>query len=790
MSEQQRTVITRKARLWPEIPSATIDLPAPPAFPNTVHPVMFIALICGMVGLCIYAVFFLIFLPRMSEANFFLGGLLTTSAFMLLLSVLSFFFQWHPTHKRRRELVEAYQQKLADMQIQLQAYVQQERQGRLELDPPLWLPEGVALPGYEGLSITPIIQRSLDNLDLQLWTRRASDPDFLALRLGLGQLPPSFAVQPAASLPADAELQVQVQDLQLASSWLIAPITVKLTGQNTTVLLGTQARLSQARQMVCLMLAHLAYHHSPEDVRIIVLAPESQRAIWDWSSLLPHTAHHSSQPGSTSTTRLPIEETLDVAHTVAIGSEAILSQMAILSRELSRRKMRRQEPGSQDGVPWLVVVVDHFDELEDLDQPTMFLNAAIMPFKKQKKRSHSDILNRPRLTDSPLQRSELALALQEGHALGVSVVSICNQASEIPSSAGLLVDLDQPQGILPSQLTSCARIRELSALAPQATLCQQLDTVPLETLHLLAMRMQLLRPAPVLQPEIRTQVDIRMLFEPRLDLMSYDPQAYWNEPSLRLSDGSPSLRIPIGLKLGDETQYLDIMKDGPHGLLTGQTGSGKSELLQTILAALAIAYRPGEVNFLLLDYNAGLTLEPFSQLPHTISFLSHVSSSAMIQRFMTMLRAEAQRREQRVKDGKLLPRLVIVIDEYAEIVRRNEGFLEEIFAITRTGREMGMHLLLASQRPEGSIGRQVRNAVQYRLCLRCSSPEESRDMLLREDAARLPMSIPGRGYLLHGDNQLDLFQAARVNVPALVQAPRQLRLQKAEVKVLPIVAQN
>ncbi len=172
------------------------------------------------------------------------------------------------------------------------------------------------------------------------------------------------------------------------------------------------------------------------------------------------------------------------------------------------------------------------------------------------------------------------------------------------------------------------------------------------------------------------------------------------------------------------------------------------------------------MTFLLIDYKAGLALEPFRTLPHTIGFLSNVSSPALIQRFITMLRAEATRREQRLHKGESMPRLLIVIDEFAEMATRTENVLTELFTITRVGREIGMHLLLSAQRPEGIISTKVRDYVQYRLCLRCASPDDSREVLGRIDAASLPASIPGRGYLLHGDNQLDLFQAARVTLPA------------------------
>ncbi|HET8912656.1 MAG TPA: FtsK/SpoIIIE domain-containing protein, partial [Ktedonobacteraceae bacterium] len=354
--------------------------------------------------------------------------------------------------------------------------------------------------------------------------------------------------------------------------------------------------------------------------------------------------------------------------------------------------------------------------------------------------------------------------------LGVSVLCVCENVAEVPTTSETLIDLEMktPPEELATVQTDLpqASIRTLQPDPPPVTSCDQLDVAPLEALQYLAQRMQPLWVASTKRLEIRVQADLRRLFEPPLDLYTYDPPARWSDPFFRMhvahKGEMPNMRIPIGLKIADEVQYLDFLKDGPHGLMIGQTGSGKSELLQTVITSLAVAYLPTEVNFLLIDYKAGLALEPFRRLPHTVGFLSNVSSPALIQRFITMLKAEATRREMEMKKGVRLPRLIIIIDEFAEMAKRTEAVLDELFTITRVGREIGMHLLLAAQRPEGIIATKVRDYVQYRLCLRCASPEDSREVLRRPDAANLPASIPGRGYLLHGDNQLDLFQAARV----------------------------
>jgi DNA segregation ATPase FtsK/SpoIIIE-like protein len=759
------TIITRKARIWPVLPDTRVELPALPTGFTSSSLLPLISLGSSTVGMVLYS----IFAPRVFGSNgYFTLGLIFMSGTMLLGTLLSFFLQWLPARRRRRNAIRNYQRQLIEIRQLLIALERQERLGCCELDPPFIAP-GTGTPGYERLSIEPILQRRYDSQDVALWARRPDDPDFLTVRIGMSAQSPRFTIhRPQSHTPvlldrALTRLTDEAEGLRKRYASIVAPITVRLDEHSTLALLGTSFRLNYARALARVMLGHLAYHHSPEDVRVIVLAPESQRNVWDWAALLPHTLAFDP--------RLTGEEVYEAgsssAHAVAIGNEAILQQLPLISREVSRRELLLGDvqPGLANRIrpmlPRLVIIVDHFTE-DDLDPPTQHLpvlaSVAAAPVQHHAS-AQASTLARPRLTASPLLRPELTLALNAVSQLGVTVLAICQSQSTIPPSAGLLIDLISDQDT--EKPAWRARLRSLQPDAAAPIFCDWPDEVPYLHLRQFATRLQSLRSLATRRPELRTQVDLCSLFDPPLDPTSYDPQFFWHDPTWRTPAGLPTLRIPIGMKIGDEIQYLDLLKDGPHGLLIGQTGSGKSELLQTIITALSVAYRPDEVNFLLIDYKAGLALEPFSQLPHTIGFLSNVSSPALVQRFITMLQAEATRREIALKEGQTMPSLLIIIDEFAEMVKRTENVLDELFTITRVGREIGMHLLLAAQRPEGIIGSRVRDYVQYRICLRCASPEDSREILRRVDAANLPASIPGRGYLLHGDNQLDLFQAAR-----------------------------
>jgi DNA segregation ATPase FtsK/SpoIIIE-like protein len=782
LTYQQQSIITRKARIWPEIPKETVTLPAPPGVTNTANPMILFTVLFSTLGMAFYAFIFSLINPSMNKV--FFVGLLAMSGFMALSSLTTFLYQWIPARRRLKRLRAIYIKRVYDAEQRLLMLEQQERQSRLELDPPFFLPDEPSRL-YDAVSLVPIIERSFTNQDMQLWARRPDDPDFLSVRVGMGNCSPAFKVSAsrssvASNLPmAFVRMNDKVEELVERYSSITSPITVSLSKHGPVAITGTANRLAQARALVYAMACQMVYHHSPEDVRIIVLAPESQAAAWEWTMHLPHTIVYEPRQSAES------NEEACPTHAVAIGAEAIVNLLPMISRELGRRELLLGD--SQQGkapsiLPRLVIIVDHFDSIDDLDQPTLALPSLILDLPHAQ--TNGTMHNRPRLSVTPLKRPEMTLALNHGPSLGVSVLCICGDRIDIPTTAGVMIDLDKPsapslassggqstgEDIVPALLqqeAAQARIRLLSPDPPASLVCDHLDVVPFDGLRYFALRLQSLRSLTTKRLEIRTQVDLRTLFEPPLDLATYIPRDRWNDPTFRSPAGAPLMRVPIGLKIGDETQYLDLIKDGPHGLLIGQTGSGKSELLQTIIAALAVTYRPTEVNFLLIDYKAGLALEPFRPLPHTVGFLSNVSSPALIQRFITMLRAEATRREMRLKEGKVTPRLVIIIDEFAEIAKRTEAVLDELFTITRVGREIGMHLLLSAQRPEGIIASKVRDYVQYRLCLRCASGEDSREVLRRVDAAFLPASIPGRCYLLHGDNQLDLFQAARVTIPAV-----------------------
>lgn len=220
---------------------------------------------------------------------------------------------------------------------------------------------------------------------------------------------------------------------------------------------------------------------------------------------------------------------------------------------------------------------------------------------------------------------------------------------------------------------------------------------------------------------------------------------------------------------------IDIVRDGPHALIGGTTGSGKSELLQTIVASLALAAPPSRVTFLLIDYKGGAAFRQCVALPHTVGFLTDLDHH-LAKRALASLEAEIRYRESilaahaardldrlwRARPDVAPPRLLIVIDEFATLSREVPEFIEGVVDIAQRGRSLGIHLILATQRPAGVVTPAIRANTNLRIALRMSDPIESEDVIGNPAAAFISRDAPGRAYARIGHSEVVEFQAAYV----------------------------
>lgn len=237
------------------------------------------------------------------------------------------------------------------------------------------------------------------------------------------------------------------------------------------------------------------------------------------------------------------------------------------------------------------------------------------------------------------------------------------------------------------------------------------------------------------------------------------------------------LKVPVGFGVGGNLISLDVHEKfhGPHGLIAGTTGSGKSELLQTYLLSMAISYSPADVNFFMIDYKGGGTGNLLKHLPHCAGVISNLSGK-QIGRAMSAITSENKRRQKLLSSaqvnhidaytrlyregvvGQAMPHLLLVVDEFAELKKEEPDFMQEIISLAQVGRSLGMHLILATQKPAGTVDDKIWSNARFRLCLRVQDIQDSMDMLHNKDAAYL--TAPGQCYLQIGNHEYyELFQA-------------------------------
>jgi len=268
-----------------------------------------------------------------------------------------------------------------------------------------------------------------------------------------------------------------------------------------------------------------------------------------------------------------------------------------------------------------------------------------------------------------------------------------------------------------------------------------------------------------------------------LDLVEIDFAARDSVAEAWQNSTGRSLSAPIGIGPSGLLR-LDLTRDGPHALVAGTTGSGKSELLISLLASLAATHSPQHVNFLLVDYKGGSAFQQLVDIPHCaglVTDLDHWQS----RRALTFLISELRRREvilmeaqasdltqMREKDpGKCPPSLLIVVDEFAALARDVPEFIDGLVDIAQRGRSLGFHLILATQRPSGVISANIRANTNLRIALRLVGEEDSMDVIGVQDAARLPAHRPGSAIVRLGPSEPILFQTMYSGAPLDASAP-------------------
>ncbi|WP_238006618.1 type VII secretion protein EccCa [Dactylosporangium sp. AC04546] len=546
------------------------------------------------------------------------------------------------------------------------------------------------------------------------WERRITDDDFGQTRVALGAQRLAVSIIPPETKP--------VEDLEPMTSIALRrfirarqtvpdlPIAVSVRSFSRIVPGGDRAAVTD---LVRSMLCQLATLHSPDDVKIAVVAAPERRGEWEWVKWLPHAQH---------------DRQTDAAGAVRLMFDSMSDLEEVIEEQLHSRSRFAPEQRPLTTAPHIVVVVDGGEVA-----PTSQL---------------------------------IGVGLQ-----GTTVVDL---SGAVPRDSGrwllaLQVTRDSIAADQGKRVTPLGHPDAMSVVAAEGLARQ-------------------LAPFRLSQQTTSEEPLARSIELPDLlgvgDAGAVDPVLTW-----RPRPNREKLRVPIGVGPDGNPVDLDFKEAaqegmGPHGLIIGATGSGKSELLRTIVVSLAITHSSEELNFVLVDFKGGATFASLDVLPHTSAVITNLSDELpLVDRMQAALNGEMVRRQELLRAAgnyvsryeydkarlageplQPLPSLLIICDEFSELLAAKSEFIDLFVMIGRLGRSLGVHLLLASQRLEEGRLRGLDTHLSYRVGLRTFSAVESRVVLGVPDAYELP-NAPGHGYLKTDTTTMNRFRAAYVSGP-------------------------
>jgi S-DNA-T family DNA segregation ATPase FtsK/SpoIIIE len=546
----------------------------------------------------------------------------------------------------------------------------------------------------------------------RVWERRIADDDFAQVRIGLGSQQLATPLIAAETAPVD-DLEPltagAMQHFLAAHSTLDGlPMAVSLRAFYHLTVSGEAESVRSATRS---MIGSLASLHSPEDLVIAIAAGPGEVSQWEWAKWLPHV----------------------------------------------------QAPGPGDGAGSRRFITTDSRDLQDM-------LAARLEGRPRFQGGNHPLLDQPHIVvvlDGQSVPPMSALAAAEG-LQGVTLVEVV--PGELTGARGGLSVVVQPDSL---QLVSGHGL--VYDGSP--------DRLSLEAAEALARQLAPLRVATGGDDDEPLLANLEFTDLLNLgDAASVDVSRTWRPRSQ-----SERLRVPIGVGEDGAPVMLDLKEAaqegmGPHGLCVGATGSGKSELLRTLVLGLAVTHSSETLNFVLADFKGGATFAGMSQMPHVAAVITNLADDlTLVDRMGDSIRGELNRRQEMLRDAgnyanihdyekaraagaalQPIPSLVLVIDEFSELLTAKPDFIEMFVQIGRIGRSLGVHLLLASQRLEEGRLRGLETYLSYRVGLRTFSAAESRAAIGVPDAYTLP-NVPGSGFLKFGTDEMVRFKAAYVS---------------------------
>ncbi|GIF04488.1 type VII secretion protein EccCa [Actinoplanes siamensis] len=548
----------------------------------------------------------------------------------------------------------------------------------------------------------------------RLWERRRNDADFTVVRIAVGVQEVATRLVPPQTRPVDELEPLCAMALRkFVNTYSVVPdlpVSVALRDFSHIYLRGSE----EAVHGFCRALtAQIATFHAPDDLRVGVCVPDHQRLRWEWAKWLPHAQH----PDKT-----------DAVGPVRLVAPSVPALEAMLDDVLVNRP-RFDPVAPPPAGPHVVVIIDGGST------------------------AGSDHL------------------MTEGGVAGVTILDLSVPPPRLLDDSSVVLEI-APDGTV------------TGTTMDGSTQVGRADTLGTAEIEVLARELAPLRLSAATYgdaPAISQDMGLAELLE--ID----DPYQIELADLWASRPNRDRLRVPIGIGVDGRPVELDLKESaqdgmGPHGLLIGATGSGKSELLRTLVVALALTHHPETLNFVLVDYKGGATFASLDRLPHTAAMITNLQDEQpLVDRMLGAIQGELTRRQELLrKAGNYasardyeraraagvplapLPSLILIVDEFSELLADRPDFIDMFVQIGRVGRSLGIHLLLASQKLEEGRLRGLESHLSYRIGLRTFSSMESRAVLGVPDAYELPHH-PGHGYLRAGTDGLVRLKAAYVS---------------------------
>ena len=547
---------------------------------------------------------------------------------------------------------------------------------------------------------------------LHLWERSFDDEDFLNVRLGVGQRAFDVKIKTPKQGFQLQEDELRTLPAQIANKYNIlsgVPVTLDLMNSKVSGIIGSKSNVHSIIHKIILNLASL---HSYDEVKIVIICPENESNYYEYAKNIPHVWSNDKKMRYFATNT-------DEVHFVFNAIDDIVKE----------RENNRDNENKTISAPCFVFII----------------------------------------TDEALIESEALLRYIENPNNTVGVISLFayGDITKLPKSCRTIIQIDDTRSGYYSKNRNDNKFIEFN-----------LDTLNRNSI---ASFMDKLASLPV-------KIDVRSLSMPDRasflqmykagNVAELEIDRRWNS-----NNSAKSLAAPVGLMAGNIPFSLDIHEayHGCHGLVAGTTGSGKSEFLQAFILSLAINYSPKEIAFVLVDFKGGDMARPFMAkpavpaLPHLAATISNLSGN-ILYRALVSFDAEIKSRQRLFnesavilgvdkldinsyhryyKAGKLavpLPHLVIIIDEFAQLKTQQPDFLTQLINVAQVGRSLGIHLILATQKPSGVVDPQIWSNSRFKVCLKVADKQDSMDMINRSDSAFI--KNPGRCFIQVGYDEI------------------------------------